>query len=89
MSKAARAVRSIRGGPGGGSAPAPSTRPLRLLIPAGGAAPGPPLGPVLGQRGVPISAFCQDFNARTQAVRPGVPLRVRLTVRVSSLTETN
>ena len=52
-----------------------------MLIPAGGAAPGPPLGPVLGQRGVPIGAFCQDFNERTRSVRPGVPLRVRLRVR--------
>ncbi|XP_072737143.1 large ribosomal subunit protein uL11m isoform X1 [Ciconia boyciana] len=76
MSKAARAARGVRAGPGAGPAP----RPLRMLIPAGGAAPGPPLGPVLGQRGVPIAAFCQDFNERSRDVKAGVPLRVRLRV---------
>ncbi|XP_066843545.1 LOW QUALITY PROTEIN: large ribosomal subunit protein uL11m-like [Anser cygnoides] len=82
MSRAARAARSVRAARGGrGEGPGPEARPLRFQIPAGGAAPGPPLGPVLGQRGVPISAFCQDFNHRSRGVRPGVPLRVRLLVR--------
>ncbi|XP_053908471.1 39S ribosomal protein L11, mitochondrial [Cuculus canorus] len=80
MSRAARAARSVRSSPGAAPAPPPE-RPLRLLIPAGGAAPGPPLGPVLGQRGIPIGAFCQDFNTRSKDVKPGVPLRVQLLVR--------
>ncbi|XP_071657541.1 large ribosomal subunit protein uL11m [Patagioenas fasciata] len=70
-----RSVRSVR------SLPLPQTRPLRLLVPAGAAAPGPPLGPVLGQRGVPIGAFCQEFNERSRGIKPGVPLRVQLLVR--------
>uniref|UniRef100_A0A672V6S4 Large ribosomal subunit protein uL11m n=1 Tax=Strigops habroptila TaxID=2489341 RepID=A0A672V6S4_STRHB len=58
MSKAARVVRAVRGAGAG-----PEPRPLRALIPAGGAAPGPPLGPLLGQ--------VRDFNERTRTSRPG------------------
>lgn len=39
---------------------------IKLQIPAGAANPSPPVGPVLGQHGLNIMAFCKEFNARTQ-----------------------
>src|SRR6201998_1526578 len=39
---------------------------IKLQIPAGQANPAPPVGPALGQQGVNIMAFCQEFNAATQ-----------------------
>jgi large subunit ribosomal protein L11 len=38
---------------------------IKLAIPAGAANPAPPLGPALGQNGLPIMDFCKEFNART------------------------
>ena len=38
---------------------------VKLAIPAGKATPAPPIGPALGQHGVPIMDFCKEFNART------------------------
>ena len=40
---------------------------IKLQIPAGQANPAPPVGPALGQHQVNIMAFCQAFNAQTQA----------------------
>jgi large subunit ribosomal protein L11 len=39
---------------------------IKLQIPAGQATPAPPVGPVLGAKGVNIMQFCQAFNAVTQ-----------------------
>lgn len=39
---------------------------VKLQIPAGQARPGPPVGPALGQAGVNIKQFCDDFNNRTK-----------------------
>lgn len=39
---------------------------LKLQIPAGKAVPAPPLGPALGQAGVNIGEFVNQFNAATQ-----------------------
>ncbi|MCY4380819.1 MAG: 50S ribosomal protein L11 [Proteobacteria bacterium] len=39
---------------------------IKLQIPAGKANPAPPIGPALGQSGVNIMAFCQEFNSKTQ-----------------------
>ena len=39
---------------------------IKLQIPAGQAKPAPPVGPALGQAGVNIRQFCDEFNARTK-----------------------
>jgi large subunit ribosomal protein L11 len=39
---------------------------LKLQIPAGQANPAPPIGPALGQHGVNIQQFCQQFNEATK-----------------------
>lgn len=39
---------------------------IKLNVPAGAAAPTPPVGPALGQHGVPLMDFCKEFNAQTQ-----------------------
>lgn len=50
------------------------TKELKLQIPAGKANPAPPLGPALGQAGVNISAFVQDFNAKTAQMQGTVSI---------------
>ncbi|WP_322047179.1 50S ribosomal protein L11 [Paraburkholderia sp. J67] len=52
---------------------------IKLQIPAGKANPSPPVGPALGQRGLNIMEFCKAFNARTQAMEPGLPTPVVIT----------
>jgi large subunit ribosomal protein L11 len=39
---------------------------LKLNLPAGEATPAPPVGPALGQHGVPIMDFIKEYNAATQ-----------------------
>ena len=39
---------------------------IKLQIPGGDAKPAPPVGPALGQMGVPIMPFCKELNAKTQ-----------------------
>ena len=39
---------------------------IKLQIPGGQANPAPPVGPALGQHGVPIMDFCKQFNEKTK-----------------------
>ncbi len=38
---------------------------FKIQLKAGAATPAPPVGPVLGQHGVNIQSFCQQFNDKT------------------------
>ena len=48
---------------------------IKLQIPAGKANPAPPVGPALGQHGIPIMDFCKRFNDKTKD-RQGLVLPV-------------
>jgi large subunit ribosomal protein L11 len=41
---------------------------FKLQIQAGKANPAPPIGPILGQNGIPIQQFCTEFNAKTSSM---------------------
>ncbi|RJR28503.1 50S ribosomal protein L11 [Candidatus Microgenomates bacterium] len=38
---------------------------VKVVLPAGAATPAPPLGPILGQHGVPIMDFVKAYNDKT------------------------
>lgn len=42
---------------------------IKLNLPAGEATPAPPVGPALGQHGVPIMDFIKEYNARTSNLK--------------------
>lgn len=42
---------------------------LKLNLPAGAANPAPPIGPALGQHGVNIMEFVNQYNAKTKDMR--------------------
>lgn len=52
---------------------------IKLQIPAGKATPAPPVGPALGQAGIPIPNFVKEFNDRT-ASQAGMTIPVVITV---------
>lgn len=70
MSKAARVVKSARDA----AKKVVHGNKIRTYIKSGRATPGPPLGPVLGSRGIPIGQFCKDFNEKTGHIKEGIPL---------------
>jgi large subunit ribosomal protein L11 len=53
---------------------------IKLQIPAGGATPAPPVGPSLGQHGVNIMEFCNQFNAKSKGIEAGMTVPVVITV---------
>lgn len=53
---------------------------INLIIPAGMATPAPPIGPALGQHGVNIKAFTDEYNAKTSDMEKGVPIPVVISV---------
>jgi large subunit ribosomal protein L11 len=52
---------------------------IKLQAPGGQATPAPPIGPALGQHGVNIGQFIQQFNAAT-AEHNGMTVGVEITV---------
>jgi large subunit ribosomal protein L11 len=54
---------------------------VKLQLPGGQATPAPPVGPALGQHGVNIGQFVQQFNERTREFA-GTTIPVELTVYV-------
>ena len=55
------------------------TAVIRLQAPGGQATPAPPVGPALGQHGVNIGQFVQQFNSATSALN-GMPVTVVISV---------
>ena len=52
---------------------------VKLQIPAGAANPAPPVGPALGQHGVNIGQFCQQFNEATKEMTGSI-IPVEITI---------
>ena len=55
------------------------TKKLKLQIPAGKATPAPPVGPALGQAGINIGEFVNQFNEKTRD-KMGSIIPVQITV---------
>ena len=55
------------------------TAKIKLQCPGGAATPAPPVGPALGQHGVNIGQFVQQFNSRTSD-KKGLVVPVEITV---------
>lgn len=53
---------------------------VKVQVKAGVANPGPPLGTVLGPRGVNGGQFCQAFNDATKNMEKGLPIPVVITI---------
>ncbi len=53
---------------------------IKLQVLSGMANPSPPVGPILGQKGVNIMDFCKSFNSKTSNLEKGIPIPVIITV---------
>ena len=53
---------------------------LKMILPAGAANPGPPVGTALGPAQVNIQEFCKSFNSQTSSLEPGSLVRVKMEV---------
>lgn len=56
---------------------------IKLVIKAGQAKPGPPVGPALGQAGLNLMSFCKDFNAKTADIKVSLPLKQSILIHPS------
>jgi large subunit ribosomal protein L11 len=56
------------------------TAEIKLQVKAGEAMAGPPVGPALGQHGVNIKQFCDEFNQKTAGLKKGLVSPVMITV---------
>ncbi|RIA94593.1 ribosomal protein L11 [Glomus cerebriforme] len=52
---------------------------IRALVPAGNARPTPPIGPMLGQRGLKAIDFCKQFNEVTKKYEVDTPIPTIIT----------
>jgi large subunit ribosomal protein L11 len=56
------------------------TKKIKIIIESQNATMSPPVGPILGQLGIKIKQFCDDFNNNTLQYPNKSPLSVSLTV---------
>jgi large subunit ribosomal protein L11 len=56
---------------------------IKLVIKAGQAKPGPPVGPALGQAGLNLMSFCKDFNAKTADIKVSLSLKQSILIHPS------
>jgi ribosomal protein L11 len=47
------------------------------------ASSGPPIGPILGQCGIPAAPFCKEFNERTSILKDNTLVQVKLFVFIN------
>ncbi|BBA85081.1 50S ribosomal protein L11 [Candidatus Nardonella dryophthoridicola] len=55
---------------------------VKIQIPSQNANPSPPIGPILGQKGINIIKFCNDFNNETKNknIEKGIIIPVVITI---------
>lgn len=55
-----------------------------LKIKSMGASSGPPIGPILGQCGIPSGPFCKDFNERTKIFNQNIIVFVTIKLLITN-----